>query len=400
MQQLFSLLLALVLTLGLTVPTLAAEPVNETVAPSNMVRVDDTVYIADSYNRCVWTWRDGNFTVLTGRTDVLDLWGQPVGGYNDGALSEAAFSESWAIVPYLDGFLVSDTGNHRVVAISDGRATLVAGAELTGDAIYGGAYLNDVPEKACFSTPQGVAVDEDGTVYVADTGNGAVRVVQDGFVSTLLRMDSSTTYPVSPRSLLLDGDTLYVGDVFSRVLLTVSAQAPDYSYQDVAEGAWYAPAVRFAAANELLQGTGNGAFSPEAPMSRAMIWTVLARYDGVDTAGGETWYAAGQDWAVETGVSDGSNPQAAITREHLATMLYRYAQSHGQGFTGTWMFPLDYADADQISDYAYEALCWMTMHGILNGVGENRINPQGTATRAEVAAVLMRYCETLISAAS
>lgn len=74
-------------------------------------------------------------------------------------------------------------------------------------------------------------------------------------------------------------------------------------------------------------------------------------------------------------------------------MLYRYAQSQGLGFTGTWAFSLDYADADQVSEYAYEAMCWMTMNGIFDGVGDNMLDPAGTATRAQVATILMRFIE-------
>lgn len=348
------------------------------------MRMDFTA-IGDTGNHAIRAMdQKGKVTTYAGGTEGCAL----------GAIQEARFSEPTGLCE-ADGVLyVADTGNHRVVAIADGQVTLVAGAEQGDDA----AYLNDVPEKACCSSPQGVTVGQDGTVYIADTGNSAVRAVQNGYVSTLMRMDSGAPYPASPRGLLLDGDTLYVGDIFSRTLLAVTAQVPAISFQDVAEDAWYAPAVRFTVANELFQGTGEGVFSPDTHMSRAMIWTVLARFDGVDTAGGDAWYAAGRDWAVETGVSDGSNPEDTITREQLAVMLYRYVQSKGSTETG--IFPLKYDDADQVSDYAYDAVCWMITDGILNSVGENRLNPQGEATRAEVAAVLMRFCEQAVSIAS
>lgn len=117
--------------------------------------------------------------------------------------------------------------------------------------------------------------------------------------------------------MLLDRDSLYIGDIFAQVRLTCDAQEPDLSFGDVAEDAWYAQAVRFVAANGLFQGTSEGKFSPDMPMSRAMIWTVLAGYDGVDTTGGDPWYAPGQSWAMENSVSDGSDPNGSITREQL-----------------------------------------------------------------------------------
>ena len=130
-------------------------------------------------------------------------------------------------------------------------------------------------------------------------------------------------------------------------------------------------------------------------MNRAMIVTVLARLEGVDTSTGDTWYDVGREWAMEAGISDGSNMDGTLTREQLATMLYRYAQSKGQGYTGAWAFQLDYPDADAVSDYAYEAMCWTTMHGIINGMGDGSLAPQGQATRAQVATILMRFITTI-----
>ena len=86
-------------------------------------------------------------------------------------------------------------------------------------------------------------------------------------------------------------------------------------------------------------------------------------------------------------------PNDPVTREQLAAILYRYAQSKGKGFTGSWMFLLDYADRAEISDWAYEAMCWMTMKGILNGTGSKMLEPRGSATRAQVAAMIQRFSE-------
>ena len=93
---------------------------------------------------------------------------------------------------------------------------------------------------------------------------------------------------------------------------------------------------------------------------------------------------------MEKGISDGTNPTASVTREQLATMLYRYAQSKGKGFTGAWMFLLDYPDATNVSEWADEAMHWCVMKEIVNGVGENKLAPQGTATRAQIVTMLHR----------
>ena len=166
-------------------------------------------------------------------------------------------------------------------------------------------------------------------------------------------------------------------------------------FADVADSYWGADAVAFATGRELFNGTSSTTFEPDGAMNRAMIVTVLARYEGVDTTVGETWYDAGRDWAMQAGISDGTNMEQDLTREQLATMLYRYAQGKGQGFAGAWAFQLDYPDADAVSDYAHEALCWTTMHGIINGMGDGSLAPQGAATRAQVATMLMRFIENI-----
>lgn len=216
---------------------------------------EDTVYIADMGNNAIRAMdQNGNVTTYVGGEEGCAL----------GALSEARFSQPTGLC-WADGVLyVADSGNHRVVAIKDGQVTLVAGAHLTGDDAYEGGFLNGPAESARFSNPQGVAIGEDGTVYIADSGNGAVRAVKDGYVTTLTAMDSGSTYPVSPQGLLPAGDTLYVGDVFSRVLFSCEARAEEMDFTDVAKGTWYYDAVRFVWANDLFQGTGEGTFSPDS----------------------------------------------------------------------------------------------------------------------------------------
>ena len=120
-------------------------------------------------------------------------------------------------------------------------------------------------------------------------------------------------------------------------------------------------------------------------MTRGMVNTVLARLSGVDTSGGANWYDKGTTWAVENGISDGTNPTGAVTREQLAAMLYRFAGSpevHGK---------LTAADANEVSAYARDAMIWAMQNGIIFGVGDNCVNPGGNAERAQVAAMLARY---------
>ena len=158
---------------------------------------------------------------------------------------------------------------------------------------------------------------------------------------------------------------------------------------DDTKGHWSQDDVNFVAARELFNGVGGNQFGVSQPMTRGMVNTVLARLADVDTTPGQgqAWYEVGTDWAKKNGISDGTNPTAPVTREQLATLLYRYAGS--PSVSGT----LHAADAASVSDYAEDALLWANQNGIVNGVGSNTIAPKDNAQRAQVAAMLARYLQ-------
>ena len=158
-------------------------------------------------------------------------------------------------------------------------------------------------------------------------------------------------------------------------------------FDDVASSDWFADAVKYVSDKGLMSGTGSDKFAPSATTTRAMLMTVLARYAGEDTTGGATWYEKSMEWAKAKGVSDGTNPNADITREQLVTMLYRYAGT--PAVNGSLS---DFSDAASVSSYAVNAMQWAVENGIVNG-SNGKLNPQDNATRAQVAAILMRFCE-------
>ncbi len=159
-------------------------------------------------------------------------------------------------------------------------------------------------------------------------------------------------------------------------------------FTDVNPDAWYAQAVEFVVEEGLMTGTSATTFAPDTSMSRAMIWTVLAAYNSYNTSGGNPWYAPGQQWAMVNGVSDGTAPNSSITREQLAVMLWRAAGSPetSESLSG-------YADASSVSDWAVEALAWAVDNGIISGMGGSTLAPQATATRAQVAVMLMQFVD-------
>lgn len=155
---------------------------------------------------------------------------------------------------------------------------------------------------------------------------------------------------------------------------------------------WGSDAVDFVSARELFGGTGDNKFSPDDAMTRGMLMTVLARFENVDTTGGAAWYEKGVAWAVTQGLSDGTNPNGRITREQLATIIYRYAQSKGVNTTAGGSLER-FPDAGRVSDWAMEAMSWCVAEGIISGVGGMTLDPAGNATRAQVATIIMRYAE-------
>ena len=166
------------------------------------------------------------------------------------------------------------------------------------------------------------------------------------------------------------------------------ALAKDLPFTDMTSTDWFYSDVKYAYETGLMTGTASDAFSPEAPVTRGMVMTILARREGIRTDRYTPWYAAGCEWAKANGISDGSNPEAPVTREQLAAMLYRYAALKGRDLTAGEN--LNFTDASDVSAYALPALQWATGEKILTG-SNGALNPQATATRAHLAAILHRY---------
>ncbi len=163
---------------------------------------------------------------------------------------------------------------------------------------------------------------------------------------------------------------------------------PDFPFTDVSVNAWYYEAVKYVYENGIMNGMDRYSFQPNGTLTRAMVWTMLARLDGVDTEGGNSWYAKAQEWATATGVSDGENPTGEVTREQLITMLWRYAGSP------TYTADLSgYVDTADISSWAEQAMCWAVATGVIEGDENAALTPKASTTRAQAAAMFMRFIE-------
>ena len=164
---------------------------------------------------------------------------------------------------------------------------------------------------------------------------------------------------------------------------------PELPFYDVAKGDWFYDAVKYVYYAGLMNGVEEHIFAPNDTLTRAMVWTIIARAEGIDTTGGATWYAKAQQWVVAKGISDGENPSAAITRQELVTMLWRLS---GEPVVN---YALTAPDADAISGWAYEAMRWAVSEGIIEGDDLGNLNPTANSTRAHAAAFMQRFCTAL-----
>ena len=233
------------------------------------------------------------------------------------------------------------------------------------------------------------AAEKAPTVTVTAPGQAAVKVevpVENATVGTVAVL----VKPDGTEVILKTSVATEVGlimDVTGEA--TVKIVDNTKTFNDVPADSWANESVTFTAARGLFSGTSEAVFSPDQPMDRAMVMTVLARLDDQDTTApeGGTWYDKGMAWAKEQGISDGSAPESDVTREQLITMLYRFAGSPAVEGAPLSAFP----DGDAVGDYAKSAMGWAVRQGILTGKDGSRLDPDGNATRAEVAAILQRF---------
>ena len=184
-----------------------------------------------------------------------------------------------------------------------------------------------------------------------------------------------------------------------------TVQKPDTRFDDVAKSAWYYKAVEYVAENGIMSGVSAREFAPNAGFSRAMLAQTLYAMSGKPTVKAEgtfadvaanAWYADAVNWAAEkgyvSGVGDGKfAPDASVTREQMALILYRYAGSPD----ASGMVLREFADGDSVSAYAVDAIRWAVHEGLISGMENNTLAPQGTATRAQVAQILMNFHQKL-----
>lgn len=218
------------------------------------------------------------------------------------------------------------------------------------------------------------------TIPVEALGPETVAYVTDANGMCRLEMRTAVT-EMGMTILVHDGDSI---DLVQKTV----------NFTDVPDQHWAKAPITYVAARGLLIGVEDTLFAPSMQTSRAMIWSILARLEGVQLEETTPWYASSQAWAVDAAISDGNNPNAEISREQLVTMLYRYANSPAVNSDLT-----AYSDGSQVSAWAVDAVQWAVSEGIMNGITADTLAPQETATRAQTAAILERFIAWQLSVA-
>ena len=376
----------------------------------NLISEKDTSPVLDStHEEVVKLTVDGTVSYLNKGDSFTGVEG--VGYYLDGEMGELPYTVEAdtglttktlyvvtvdGVVSYVDPnepvFKLPDApsrSGYSFVGWSDGSKTYEAGESVTvtADMTFSAMWL---------------AINIPGTnaITVADPSNGTVKVnPANGSEGTLITVTATPDEGYELAYITVDGERI-TGSTFRMPDKTVTVSAlfvpVSFPFTDVKSGDWFYDAVAYVYANGLMDGTSATTFEPNANMTRAMVWAILARIDG-ETVTGADWADTARTWAMASGVSDGTDPNGPVTREQFATMLYRYAAAKGYDVSiGESTNILSYADFASISEYAVPAMQWACGSGIVTGVTESALVPQGTATRAQCAAMLMRFIEGVI----
>ena len=271
----------------------------------------------------------------------------------------------------------------------------------------------------------GGSVSTNYKITLADTANGTVKASHTSAskgVKVTLTMTPEAYYTVSSVKVTdANGNTVMVsgsGNSYSftmpaaAVTVTVTfaeTECPSDAFIDIDTNKWYHEALDYVINAELMNGVGGNYFNPDGALNRAMLVTMLWRLEGEPAVNyalsftdvpAESWYTEAVRWAASEGIVDGMTattfaPANAITRQQMATMLYRYAEYKNYDTTQGGMELREFKDYDQIADWALTAMTWAVNAGLMEGRGNSMLVPEGEATRAEVAKVLMMFCEDI-----
>lgn len=460
-------------------------PEGDLLGPSGVaVDEDGVLYVADEKANAIFQIVDGDTQLFAGYILPDDSYGFPTGGYLDGVAEYALFNDPTALAFWNDGLVISDTSNntlrflqdgvvstlveedtlylprglavddegtlyvadsgngeictvstdgevetyfsdldtpcglawydgvlyvtdmdsHEIFTIAEGTKTLVAGLNYLDEDLLVGGYVDGLVSVAEFSYPQGIFVDESG-IYVADTGNSALRLIEGGTVRTLLAAEEeSALWPAFPKDVVVLDSVAYVADPFAGVLIAVSLTETATTYADIPADSWWGESAYTMIELGMMTGTSEGIFSPDLTVTRDMVATILYRSSGATATGedsafsdvlADTWYTDAIIWAAEEGIVTGQSADTfgvgdGITRQDFITILYRYTTTLGLDVTVNGDLST-FEDEGSVAYYASDAMAWAVGEGLITGVTNTTLDPTGLSTRAQASVILTRW---------
>lgn len=293
-----------------------------------------------------------------------------------------------------------------------------AGADLTDLDLSVDMDTGTIPAEAVNSVAgeagtMQLTVKNDGEFGFTMTLTAPVGAKNAGLWANLYHYDEAAGKLVYTASSLVDGDgyaSLPVGSA-GQYALVLDGKSHALPFTDLAVGAWYEDAVAYVYRHDLMSGFSEDTFGPNAALSRAQLCQILYNMEGRPAVTGSgsfsdladgAWYTDAVTWAASQGIVDGYGgglfgPDDNITREQLASILYRCAQARGDDVSvGEDTNILSYSDAADVAEYAVSAMQWACGAGVITGISESALAPRGEATRAQTAAMLMRFCEQYV----
>lgn len=375
----------------------------------------------------VYATRDENGRTVKGKTDMaaqavydaIDVYGCRVINLSSGALTDdPPLREAVKYAETRGVLVVSSAGNSHESSPADiyypgayDTVLCVGSVDREGTAPAAFSQRNNsvdllAPgENLRVLSVKGARIRADGTSFsTAYVTGAAARLLAEAptlTVAELRELLTSTARDIGPAGY--DTDSGWGVLDLDAALAELRGEEP-FPFTDVPDGAWYEEGVRYAFENGLMTGTGTDTFSPDLAATRGTIVTMLYRLENSPAAGvaafddvaDSAWYADTVAWAAEHGIVGGYGngkfgPDDPITREQMATILYRYAQY--KEYDVSKQADLNgYTDTDNISSYAVESLSWANVKGLVTGTSATTLTPGGSATRAQVAVILMRFC--------
>ena len=299
-------------------------------------------------------------------------WSDQAGNHYNGGQTvkitvDMTFTAQWTYIPPANPNYQIAIGDFANGTVTANPSAAKAGATVT---------LTATPD-------EGYAL---GTLTVTDRFGDAVRVTEQ----------ANGTYTFT----MPDGQVTVTATF-------VETEAPVAEpFIDVAEGDWFYDAVVYAYQNELMDGVGGNRFAPNSETTRAQLVTILYRLEGEPAVSGDLpftdvetgiWYTDAILWAAQNNIVNGVSdtefaPGDDLTRQQLVTILYRYAEAKGYDVSASADLS-GYPDADQVQDYAQPAMAWAVAENIIQGMEDGTLKPAGNASRAQIATILMRFCE-------